>query len=181
MSNDCTGDHRNNALEIQMILSGATVVVQILAAMYLCQLTKGAPLTIETCAKAAKVCNIVSLCLMCAIAYFLFQTVYSCYDSPMYSIVLMLVDFMWIGRGMRYKKHARYLRFQRRLAPPLLNRDLEAPEISDDEHSQYEPIAVVAVFAQPVATASHSGVAPLAEAKPHEVWETSVVCRIDSV
>jgi hypothetical protein len=88
--------------------------------------------------------------------------------SPMYAIVLMLLDFMWVGRAMRYKKHARFLRFRSLLSPPLLrqrdlNRDMNAPDISDDEEQPLQAIVTTAVYAaQPALHNSGDSDAPIA-------------------
>jgi hypothetical protein len=86
----------------------------------------------------------------------------------MYAIVLMLLDFMWVGRAMRYKKHARFLRFRSLLSPPLLrqrdlNRDMNAPDISDDEEQPLQAIVTTAVYAaQPALHNSGDSDAPIA-------------------
>ena len=96
----------------------------------------------------------------------------------MFAIVLMLADFMWIGRGMRYKKHARYLRVRNLLAPPLLNsngsRNLDAPDIPEDDFPpQQQPIAIVAVYAQPSTSSSPARNVPIAtDVKLEAMWET---------
>jgi hypothetical protein len=179
----CTGERQNREIQIQMMLSGGTVAVQILASLYLCKITKGA-VTIQKCVQASKVCNLVSFVLICSICFFLWRTVYSCYDSPMFAILLILLDFWWVGRGMRYKKQARYLRSRNLLAPPLLGAnlrrnvtDLNAPEISDDEESMEQPVAAVAIFAQPVNVirSNQSSIPMATDVKPEEIWETQEV------
>jgi len=165
-------------LNMQIYIITATIILQIFASLYLCKLTSSArPLNASRAMAAAKMCNSVSFILMCAICYFLWNTVYSCYDSPMYAIILMLVDFIWVGRAIRYKKHARYLRYRNNLAQrPLLAgpnvvgpRDLNAPSLPD-------PAAVMttAVYAQPALYDSNDSEAPLCvDVKEAAIWEAN--------
>ena len=77
-------------LNMQIYIITATIILQIFASLYLCKLTSSArPLNASRAMAAAKMCNSVSFILMCAICYFLWNTVYSCYDSPMYAIILV--------------------------------------------------------------------------------------------
>ena len=94
----------------------------------------------------------------------------------------MLVDFIWVGRAIRYKKHARYLRYRNNLAQrPLLAgpnvagpnvvgpRDLTAPSLPD-------PAAVMttAVYAQPALYDSNDSEAPLCvDVKEAAIWEAT--------
>ena len=86
----CTPEMEAQDLNMQIYIITATIILQIFASLYLCKLTSSArPLNASRAMAAAKMCNSVSFILMCAICYFLWNTVYSCYDSPMYAIILV--------------------------------------------------------------------------------------------
>ena len=164
----------------------ALVGLQVIAALYLRQLNSPI-LTIQSAERAARVCNFVSLMLMVSIGFFVYESVYYCSTSPMFAIILLFLDFIWVSRAMGYKKRARLLRYNRSLdgsltslmatsSDPLLRqqgpRDLNAPDIADDS-----AVAVAVVLAQPVGNpSSHDSEAPLVPtaAKPVAIWEGDV-------
>jgi hypothetical protein len=170
----CNQNLENANQTEKMYITGLLLLVQFLAAIYLCKLTKnGQALTVLTATRAARVCNAMSFGLMVAVGYFIWGSVYGCYDTPMYAISLIFVDFMWVSRAVRYSRYARYLRIHRSISGALLARDLNAPDILDDGD---QPVAVAAVFAQPVDTpSSHDSEAPLVRvAKTVTIWESDV-------
>ena len=153
--------------------------LQVIAALFLCAESLN-PHRIKSAERAARVCNFVSLMLMMSIAFFVYESVYHCYTSPMFAIILLFLDLIWVSRAMGYKKRARLLRYNQSLlatsSDPLLRqqlpRDLNAPDISDDS-----AVVVAVVLAQPLGnSSSHDSEAPFVPtaAKPVAIWEGDV-------